>query len=70
MSKLGKKLIEGLNEIRAIMAGEKSPEGLKVTHGCGCVFCDVGLKPIARGNYLVHGVKGEDRFVACTNAHS
>jgi len=65
MTKLGKRLIEAMEEVHLIMTGETSAEGIKVHPSCGCVFCDIGLKPTKLRRQYVHHIKREGRFVIC-----
>jgi hypothetical protein len=58
MSKAGKRILEGLKEVRAALSGD--PEAIskiRVTPSCGCVFCDLLLPVEADGCH--RGPKGE-----------
>lgn len=36
---------------------KRKPQMTKVTESCGCVFCDIELKPIRRDGQLMHHVQ-------------
>ena len=50
MTKAGDKLLQGAREALAVARGDPDViKNIKVTPSCGCVFCDVGLRPNAAG---------------------
>lgn len=40
-------------------------EALIAVSSCGCVFCDINLKPIKLRRQWVHHIRREGRFVVC-----
>lgn len=56
MSKAGKKMLAGAREALAVARGDiPTISKIKVTPSCGCVFCDVGLKPQDDGMHRANG---------------
>lgn len=65
MSKAGKKMIAGAKEALAVVRGDMDAiSKIRVTPSCGCVFCDIGLKPHGDG---IHRANGHE--VACALIH-
>ncbi len=63
MSKAGRKILAGAEEALRVARGDlKTIENIKVTPSCGCVFCDLDLKPHEDG---YHRAQGHE--VKCTN---
>lgn len=38
---------------------------MNVTPSCGCVFCDIGLKPVKMKRQWVHHIPSEGRIIVC-----
>ena len=57
MSKAGKRIIRGLKEgLAVVLSGDlEAIEKIRVTPSCGCVFCDIGLKPHADDVHRANG---------------
>lgn len=56
MSKAGKRILRGAREALAVARGDlKTISKIKVTPSCGCVFCDIGLKPHDDGIHRANG---------------
>jgi hypothetical protein len=54
-------------EALAFVEGEIARRDQGVTESCGCVFCDLDLKPEAAfGGAPMHAVAGKAVFMACT----
>jgi hypothetical protein len=50
------KILQGASEALAVAQGDiPTISKIKVTPSCGCVFCDVGLKPHDDGIHRANG---------------
>jgi hypothetical protein len=56
MSKAGKKILAGANEALKVARGNLATiSNIKVTPSCGCVFCDLDLRPHEDGIHRANG---------------
>lgn len=67
MSALGQKMIAGVEKVVSALRGETDPRGMRVTPSCGCVFCDLGLRPtkMRGGRQYIHYIRKEGKRVVC-----
>lgn len=65
MSKAGEKLLGAIQEAIDAVRGEIGPRGFRVTPSCGCIFCDIGLRPTKMKRQYIHYIKRERKLVVC-----
>jgi hypothetical protein len=66
MTKAFEKIRAGLSEALEVARGNPAViQHIKVTPSCGCVFCDLDLKPERLRRRWVHHIPAEGRLVPC-----
>jgi hypothetical protein len=66
MTALGEKILASAREALLVAQGDFATiKKIKVTPSCGCVFCDLGLKPAKLRRRWVHHSKRTGQIVAC-----
>lgn len=66
MSRAGKKILAGLNDVLAVARGDaETIRNIKVHPSCGCVFCDLKLALFRDDRGFYHDGPEDTRIACC-----